>query len=130
MKKRYLITGILVVLISLAITVRTAHVFGYPILIFVIFLVARTARKRMERDAENKKEEREEQPHWTYQNEGTDQCGQFRQEEQSQAEERSSSPFITCEYCGSLIDTSKHSVCDHCGGSYWDNEEWKNLRNK
>ena len=37
--------------------------------------------------------------------------------------------IITCDYCGSKVDTGKHAVCDHCGGPYWDDEEWKNIRN-
>lgn len=35
--------------------------------------------------------------------------------------------MIICEYCGSQVDTAKHSTCPHCGGSYWDNVQWKEI---
>lgn len=38
--------------------------------------------------------------------------------------------IITCDYCGSKVDTSKHATCPHCGGPYWDDAEWKNIRNR
>ena len=34
---------------------------------------------------------------------------------------------ITCEYCGSRVDTSIHNTCPHCGGPYYDNEQWKEI---
>lgn len=33
-------------------------------------------------------------------------------------------PVITCDYCGSKIDTSKHNVCPQCGGPYDKDKEW------
>ena len=36
---------------------------------------------------------------------------------------------ITCEYCGSRVDTDKYACCNSCGGPYWDNEEWKRIQN-
>ena len=33
-------------------------------------------------------------------------------------------PIISCDYCGSKIDTRKHRVCPGCGASYYRDEEW------
>ena len=33
-------------------------------------------------------------------------------------------PVISCDYCGSKIDTRKHRVCPGCGASYYRDEEW------
>ena len=33
---------------------------------------------------------------------------------------------ILCDYCGSKIDTTKHSSCPYCGATYNDNQEYKN----
>ena len=44
--------------------------------------------------------------------------------------ENKTSTIITCDYCGSSFDTDKHPICPHCGGSYWDNEEWIRIRKK
>ena len=33
-------------------------------------------------------------------------------------------PEISCDYCGSKIDTSKYKVCPHCGAPYDNDEEW------
>ena len=38
--------------------------------------------------------------------------------------------IITCDYCGSKVDTSKYSTCNHCGGPYWDDAEWEDIRNR
>jgi ribosomal protein L37E len=38
--------------------------------------------------------------------------------------------IITCDYCGSKVDTSKYAVCNHCGGPYGDDDEWKKTRNR
>ncbi len=35
--------------------------------------------------------------------------------------------IITCDYCGCRVDTSKYNTCPHCGGPYWDNEQWKEV---
>lgn len=32
-------------------------------------------------------------------------------------------PIISCDYCGSKIDTRKHRVCPGCGASYYRDEE-------
>ena len=34
--------------------------------------------------------------------------------------------FITCDYCGNVIDTSKNQVCPFCGAAYGTDEEWQN----
>jgi len=36
------------------------------------------------------------------------------------------SPILTCDYCGSSIDTGKYSRCPNCGASYELDEEWIN----
>ena len=36
--------------------------------------------------------------------------------------------IIRCDYCGSWFDTSKHASCPHCGGTYFDDEEWMKTR--
>lgn len=33
-------------------------------------------------------------------------------------------PVITCDYCGTKIDTSIHATCPNCGGTYEKDEEW------
>lgn len=33
-------------------------------------------------------------------------------------------PVITCDYCGTKIDTSTHTTCPNCGGTYEKDEEW------
>ena len=33
---------------------------------------------------------------------------------------------IICDFCGSQIDTSKHSSCPYCGATYDNNQEYKN----
>ena len=33
--------------------------------------------------------------------------------------------IITCDYCGCRVDTSQYNTCPHCGGPYWDNEQWR-----
>lgn len=33
---------------------------------------------------------------------------------------------ILCDYCGSQIDTSKHSSCPYCGAAYDNNREYQN----
>ncbi len=33
---------------------------------------------------------------------------------------------ILCDFCGSQIDTSKHSSCPYCGATYDNNQEYKN----
>lgn len=38
--------------------------------------------------------------------------------------------LIEPAYIETKVDTGKHAVCDHCGGPYWDDEEWKNIRNR
>ena len=43
---------------------------------------------------------------------------------------RNNNTVITCDYCGSKFDTAEHSTCPHCGGTYYDDEEWKNIRYK
>ncbi|WP_027438530.1 hypothetical protein [Lachnospira multipara] len=34
------------------------------------------------------------------------------------------SPILTCDYCGSLVNTAKESKCPNCGASYEFDEEW------
>ncbi|MEE3392352.1 MAG: hypothetical protein VZR23_01535 [Lachnospiraceae bacterium] len=34
-------------------------------------------------------------------------------------------PFITCDFCGGMIDTRKDTVCPHCGSSYGNDAEWQ-----
>lgn len=34
-------------------------------------------------------------------------------------------PVITCEYCGSQIDTSREKVCSHCGAPYDVSADWR-----
>ena len=33
-------------------------------------------------------------------------------------------PYISCDYCGTRIDTRKDRTCPHCGASYGKDEEW------
>ncbi len=34
-------------------------------------------------------------------------------------------PVITCDYCGTKIDTAVDKVCPNCGGSYSNDKEWQ-----
>ena len=38
-------------------------------------------------------------------------------------------PIISCDYCGSKVDTSKFKTCPHCGGAYDQDVEWLNRFN-
>ena len=101
----------------------------YAIPIIVIFIVIavvngkktsearkedRTAGKEKENDRTGKETEQSEYRNAEYAR--TDHTGP-----------KASDTIITCEYCGSQIDTSQHSTCPHCGGPYWDNEQWKEV---
>lgn len=38
-------------------------------------------------------------------------------------------PVISCDYCGSQIDTTKFQICPQCGAPYNNDEEWKSRHN-
>lgn len=38
-------------------------------------------------------------------------------------------PFITCDYCGTVIDTRIHRKCPNCGASYGEDKQWENRHN-
>ena len=100
----------IVVLIAILFTIRIVRYIPIApvILVIIVASMARNQRKRYEKAAE---EHREEEKDYTEKHD-------------------SNSTIITCDYCGSKVDTSKHAVCDHCGGPYWDDDEWKTIRNR
>ena len=64
------------------------------------------------------------------QNQKDEDAGQKKEQEYTETRyHKTESTIITCDYCGSKVDTSKYAVCNHCGGPYWNDEEWKNIRN-
>ncbi|MBQ9030545.1 MAG: hypothetical protein IJ106_03715 [Parasporobacterium sp.] len=98
----------IIVLIAILVTIRFVRYIPFAPIILMVFVIsmARHQRKQNQRADE-----------------------EFRTKEKDCTEEnRSENTIITCDYCGSKVDTSKHSTCDHCGGPYWDDEEWKNMR--
>jgi len=111
MKKNSL-TTLIILIVFVPVAVR--FFWSLPIVAIILFVsVFRLVKSIMNQN--QKKEE-------NGQNADTETTHSYHQEKES--------TIITCEYCGSKVDTSKHTVCDHCGGPYWDNEEWKNIRYK
>lgn len=50
----------------------------------------------------------------------------FEEEARKQAEKlKYMDPVITCDYCGTSIDTGIHATCPSCGASYSDDKEWQ-----
>ncbi len=92
------------------------------IIAIVVFVIVRKMRKKMEEEARRQQEESRTED--TYQETWKAEDA-YRQNETDKKDS-----IITCEYCGSKVDTEKHAVCPHCGGPYWDNEEWKEIRRK
>ena len=102
---------LIVLLTVLPVIVR--YVFYIPfapiILIVVVVSMVRSLRKHNQKAEAENNEHRTEEPKYS-------------------GDIRSENTIITCDYCGSKVDTSKHAVCNHCGGPYWDDEEWKNRK--
>ena len=101
----------IIVLIAILVTIRVIRYIPFApiILIVIVVSMARNQRKHNQEADEKNKEQRKAEPKFSY-------------------DTRSKNTTITCDYCGSKVDTSKHAVCDHCGGPYWDDEEWKNKK--
>ena len=109
---RIIFIGCWVIVLSIVISIGAGHVSVLPVIIFIIFLMARFIRKNLGKNSRNDKES-------STQTKESDTYGTHN-----------TGTTITCDYCGSRIDTSKHAVCDHCGGPYFDDEEWKNIRDR
>jgi len=111
MKKNSL-TTLIILIVFVPVAVR--FFWSLPIVAIILFVsVFRLVKSIMNQN--QKKEE-------NGQNADTETTHSYHQEKES--------TIITCEYCGSKVDTSKHAVCDHCGGPYWDDDEWKMFLNR
>ena len=85
-------------------------------------------RARRQREAQAREEEARRQQEARKEQERRNQYQEFWSNTKDYQESRMNS-LITCEYCGSRIDTDKYACCNHCGGPYWDNKEWKKIQN-
>ena len=112
MKKYSLTTVIIFIVFILVAVVRFYWI--CPVVAIILFVsVFRLVRSILNQDREDKT------------------VGQKAKQEDTKAHnQKSVDTIITCDYCGSKLDTSKHAVCNHCGGPYWNDEEWKNIRNR
>lgn len=121
------------------------------VIMILVFLGVRKVKRKMEQEARKQQEQSQEETYWEEQTQqGHYQHGQTREEQSHQGPHHTNdgngagyagytgyagstgriNTIITCEYCGSKVDTERHAVCNHCGGAYWDNEEWKNIQRK
>ena len=109
----FFIAAIMVLIMAL-----TVRAFPIATIIFVILIVSLVRNKRKE-EQERTEEHREARS----EEDRTEQA----QRTQAPHYERVSS-IITCDYCGSLVDTDKYTCCSHCGGPFYDDIEWKKIR--
>ena len=118
----------IIFIILLLAGVRWIRFYALPIIVvFIIVAVVNGIKKNDNRKAEEKKES---EKNWN--------TGYTRTQEQNRKTEYKGNDstgtirgtIITCDYCGSGFDTSKHGTCPHCGGPYWDDEEWKEIRRR
>ena len=123
MRRNSLITiGIVLILIGVFARIGAFMVMPFPILILIIVLVVRAVKKSQygQNTEQNNTEERTEE---------------FRAEESRTEEPRTGESYytgtvITCDYCGSSVDTSKYYCCNHCGAPYGEDIEWKEIHYK
>ena len=111
-KIRMIFIGCWVIVLSIIISIGAGHVNVLPVIIFIIVLMARFIRKSMENNSRD----------------GNDSSAQTK--ESNTYGTHYTGTTITCDYCGSKVDTSMHAVCDHCGGPYFDDEEWIHNHNR
>lgn len=131
-KNRFLIFIILLIAIPFAGIFLRFLAIGPVAMMILVVIVVKCVKAGRKTGNENRKEEH----YGTHDtgcggSAGTDKTnGSAEANESADNGSDNDSPFITCEYCGSLVDTSRHGCCDHCGGTFWDNEEWKKIRNR
>lgn len=125
---------IFIVVIALAFSVYRYIRISPVFIIILIWIIIRSRKNReTNNDRDEQKEEQKEEQKAAYTEESKTQgTGSFQSGAQYSDSKRSDpeSTVIICEYCGCRVDTSKHACCDHCGGSYGDNPEWKKIRNR
>ena len=105
----------IIILIAILVAVRFIRYIPFAPIILIVLVVSMARSQR-------KQNQKTDEEHWTKEQERT--------EQEHTRKEHADSSIITCDYCGSKVDTSKHAVCNHCGGPYWDDEEWKHIRNR
>lgn len=118
-KDKRIIFGVVMTVIGLILVLSAGHIAGIPVIFVIIFIV--NVLRRIQ--AQNKAREGSSGQDETAGNA----CGE---EEKTGQESSYVGTIITCDYCGSRVDTAKHTVCDHCGGPYGDDEEWKEIQRR
>lgn len=105
----------IIILITFIITISVIRYIPFAPIILIIVVVS-MVRKTIKEQRSADETRQEEEPVY--------------EETVNKEEQNPESTFITCDYCGSRVDTSKYATCNHCGGPYWDDAEWKKIRNR
>lgn len=119
-KIRWIFIAVILIVFCLAAGLGAGHIIGMPIIFLIIFFMNVARKIRAE------KEDREE-----FSRRRNETAGNASDAEERTTQESSYvGTIITCDYCGSRVDTEKHTCCDHCGGPYGDDEEWKEIQRR
>jgi len=124
----FVVMVILILVAAFVLRFFTAAPVG--IIAIVVFVIVRKMRKKMEEEARRQQEESRTDDAYQETYENSYQEAWKAEDAYRRNETDKKDSIITCEYCGSKVDTEKHAVCPHCGGPYGDNEEWKEIRRK
>lgn len=98
------------------------------IIAIVVFVIVRRMRRKMEEEARRDQEESRTEDTYQETYERSYQETWKAEDAYRQNGTGKKDSIIICEYCGSKVDTQEHAVCPHCGGPYWDNKEWTEIR--
>ena len=110
--RRNSLTTLIILIVFIPVAVRFFWLL--PIIAIILFVsVFRFVRSIMNQDRKGEDAGRKAEPDYT-----------------ETHYQKTEDDIITCDYCGSRFDTSKHATCPHCGGPYWDDAEWKDIRNR
>jgi len=111
---------IVMVVMFLIVALATRFIAVAPIVLFiVVFLIVRKIKTRTEQ--ETREQQDRAQQNQKYSN---------HHEERKAHKAQKVNTVITCDYCGARVDTEKHACCDHCGGPFYDDEEWKEIQRR
>ena len=113
--RNFILFIVVIIILIAALTVRAFPIATIIFVILIISLVRNRRKEEQERMKEHGEARREE-----YRTEQTQSTADTHRERVTS--------IITCDYCGSLVDTDKYSCCNHCGGPFYDDEEWKKIR--
>lgn len=128
--------GCLIFILIILALAGVAWVKYYVLPIIVIFIIIGVVNGKKNKEARNGDRaaghENDGTGEGAYQDKNTEQ-GEYRNFANTRTDHtdrKASDTIITCDYCGSQIDTSQHTTCPHCGGPYWDNVQWKEIWKK